>query len=69
MVLIWQGQSRKDSSEMVDLEDFGHPGCEWNHWLAITGVEIYKQNGRQMSSVSNNRIGGCRSQDWKTHMF
>jgi hypothetical protein len=52
----------KDSSEMVGLEDFGHPGYKIKHWVAISAVEIYKQNGRQMSSVSNNRIGGCRLQ-------
>jgi hypothetical protein len=22
---------------------FWLPGCEWNHWLAITGGEVYKQ--------------------------
>jgi hypothetical protein len=69
MVLLYRDQSMKDLSEMAGLEDFGHPGCEWNYWLAITGVDIFKQNDRQISSVSNNRIGGCRSQDWKTHVF
>jgi hypothetical protein len=44
-------------------EDFGQPGWEWNHWLAITGVEIFKQKGREMPSVSNNRVGESRSQE------
>jgi len=65
---MYQGQDRTDSLEITGLEDFGHPGYRPKHWLAIIGVEVYKQNGRQMSSVSNSRIGGCRSQDWKTHM-
>jgi hypothetical protein len=38
----------KDLSEMADLEDFGHPGCEWKYWLVITGVEIFKRNDREM---------------------
>jgi hypothetical protein len=44
-------------------EEFGHPGWEWNHWLAITGVEIFKQKGREMLSVSNNRFGVSRSRE------
>jgi hypothetical protein len=48
MVLIYQDQSRKDWAAMSDLEDFGHPGYRKKHWLAITGVEVYKQNGREI---------------------
>jgi hypothetical protein len=59
----------KDLTAMSDLEDFGHPGYEFYHWLAITGAEIYKQNGREMPLVSNNRIGESRPQEWKTHVF
>jgi hypothetical protein len=55
--------------EIASLEEFGYPGYKLRHQLAIIGVEVYKQNGREMSSVSNNRIGGSRSQDRKTHMF
>jgi hypothetical protein len=51
MVLIYRDQSRKDWAAMSDLEDFGHPGHKTKHWLAITGVEGYKQNGREMLSV------------------
>jgi hypothetical protein len=40
---------------MSDLEDFGQPGYNTKHWLAITGVEGYKRNGRVKSLVSNNR--------------
>jgi hypothetical protein len=69
VVLIYRDQSGKDWAAMSDLEDFGHPGYKTKHWLAITGVEGYKQNGRVKPSVSNNRIGRIRSQDWETHMF
>ena len=68
MVLICQGQGRKDWAAMSDLEDFGYPAYKKKHGLAITGVEGYKQNGREMPSVRNNRNGESRSQDWKTHM-
>jgi hypothetical protein len=59
----------KKTLAIADLEDFGHPGYELKYWLAITGVEVYKQNGREMPLVSNNRIGESRAQDWKTHVF
>jgi hypothetical protein len=54
MVLIYLVQSMKDSLAITGLEDFGHPGYEKKHWLAITGVEVHKQNGREMLLVSNN---------------
>jgi hypothetical protein len=53
MVLIYRDQSRKDRAAMSGLEDFGHPGYRNKHWLAITGVEGYTQNGREMLSVRN----------------
>jgi hypothetical protein len=53
----------------VGFGGFWHPGYRSKHWLAIIGVEVYRRNGREMPSVSNNRIGESRSQDWKTHMF
>jgi hypothetical protein len=59
----------KDSAAMSGLKDSGHPGDELRHWLAITGEEVCNQKGREMLSVSNNRVGESRSQDWKTHMF
>jgi len=48
MVLIYRDQSRKDWAAMSDLEHFGHPGYRKKYWLAITGVEVYKQNGREI---------------------
>jgi hypothetical protein len=41
---------------------FWLPGYKRKHWLAIIGAEIYKQNGREMPSVSNNLNGEFRSQ-------
>jgi hypothetical protein len=35
-----------DSLAIMNQEEFGHPGCEWNYWVAIPDVEVYKQNGR-----------------------
>jgi hypothetical protein len=32
---------------MADVEGYGHPGCEWKDWLAITGWNIFKRNGRE----------------------
>lgn len=29
---------------------------KFKHWLAIIGVDVYTQNGREMLSVSNNRM-------------
>jgi hypothetical protein len=65
MVLIYQGQYPNDSLAIAGLQDFGHPGCIRNHWLAITDVEVYKQNGREMPLISNNRCGGFRSKSEK----
>ena len=48
---------------MSGLKEFGHPGWEWNHWLAIHGVEVFKQKDREMPSVSNDRIGVSRSRE------
>ena len=53
MVLIYRDQSRKDRAEMSGLEDFGQPGYKTKHWLAITGVEGYTQNGREILLTRN----------------
>ena len=39
---------------MADLEGNGQPELEWKDWLAITGVEKPKQNGRERILISNN---------------
>jgi hypothetical protein len=65
MVLIYQGQYPNDSLAIAGLQDFGQPGCIRNHGLAIIDVEGYKQNGREMLSVSDNWSGESRSQSEK----
>lgn len=46
--MVQQGQDRKDSLEVAGLEDFGQPGWKEKCWLAITNVEIFKRNDREM---------------------